>query len=205
MSANLSQEWRRIIGARFDSEWSATFPDHTDRDHLADERAGFLDALDGLADALSSLHERPLLKDRQRSLASAAKALGKLVQALEEVDRDAIAYVLSEAVKETCEQAERIAPIGYFAAGQLLVDQVKPTISTLHIAATRAAQSLPGNDVNVRIEIAKGIEREITLRGFRFTVSPEGFAAACLSAVFEAAGLECKSPRHWLEQARAEN
>lgn len=203
MSENLSQEWRRDLAIRFDSEWSRAFPDHVDRDHIADERAAFLDALDGLADALSTLRERPLEKERKRKLESAAKALGKLVEALEEVDRDAIAYVLSEAVKEAGGEAGRMAPIGYFAAGQVLVDQIKPAVSTLHIAAARAAKSLPVNDVNVRAEIARGVEREITLRGFAFTVSPEGFAAACLSAVFEAAGLECKNPRHWLEQARA--
>lgn len=203
MSVQLSPESRRVVGEGFDREWRRVYPDTAETEHHASEREQFLTLLQAYAQGLATMPESLELRDRKRKLKSAATALNKLAQALKDVDRDALAYVLNLAAKETgMEGADTVSPIGYFAAGHRMADRVEPVLSALYCATVHASTSLPSSDVKVEVEIARAIGHEITMRGFDFTVSAQGFAATCLIAVFEAAGLECKSPQHWLEQTR---
>lgn len=203
MSVQLSTEWRRVVGSRFDSEWRRLYPDTLGTDHHALEREIFLRTLDGYAEGLATWPESPTLKERKRQLGSASKALGKLVEALEVIDQDALAYVLYLAAKDRDgHAADDIAPIQYRADGDRLAVSAKPILSAMQIATMRAVKSLPNANFKECAAVAQAIHRDFSERRFVFTTSQTSFAAECLAAVFEAADLESTSLQYWLAQGR---
>lgn len=144
-------------------------------------------------------------QERKRSAAKLRTAAGKLLDAMEGLDLDALAYLeRCIAVQEIGQvEADKVAPVEYFESAVQEREKSLEQLARFHAAATQLAKELPKLDkVSAAASVACAVGNAFHDLGMEFPVSDTGFAAECMASTLALAGLGDSSIRYWIQRGR---
>ncbi|MGA0587257.1 hypothetical protein ACO2Q2_09040 [Dyella sp. KRB-257] len=205
---SFSNAAREYIERGYDEAFNQKFGDaNRAAPFYLEDRQWFISMLESAAESAATF--QPLEdrghKDRQRAMDKLQTAAGKLVEAFEGLDLDALAYLYRcvAAVAAGEGEADKHSPISYFIEACAERGQVVGALGKVHAAAILASKTLPKLDkVNAQASVACSVGNTFHMRGLDFPVSDTGFAADCLAAVFDLTGWEKGSLRYWIQRGR---
>lgn len=155
-------------------------------------------------------------KARKRSMESINVALLKLDQALAELDTDALGYWYGHVVDAVAKSGLQLSaadnrlvsmlnhPVRATVEGLELRRDLRAIINASVTATTAAADRLPKFDrvrYDPRYTTAVALERFIIEHSIAFDSTENGFAAICLRAMLDLAGVEYEKISYWLKKA----
>lgn len=165
-----------------------------------DDARLFVKILGGFGEGLPSILEaQPEQNVRRRSLRELGTAAAKVADLAKTLDSGALGCAIDLGNGSDLGSL----PLGDFmrevnALRHSLVEEM----TRLSEGAYRAAKELPVSKFNARLNCVVSIQREFATFGLPpFTDSDSGFAADCIRAVFELAGVSVDDPRYWMRQA----
>lgn len=171
-------------------------------EHYRNDKELFIAVLESFGTSSQTLRPERKHQDRKRALQKVANAVGKLADAVNEIDKDAAAFLLYQVTRELeGDKADELSAVAYFVKADTERPELVEVLAAMHRAALSATRDLPVQRTNWPQKVALGIERQFWERGFVFARSETGFAAKTLEAVFTLAGMERSSLQYWVGQA----
>jgi hypothetical protein len=173
---------------------------------LEGDAEGFVSMLERYAQGMEQLAAAVPDKQKRRAelLASISKQAIRMAEVLEELDREALGWMLAK-MDETgnLEKDPLLATTRAEAQRQDLL-KLLPDVSR---AAQTASETLPSHNHKEsapKFLVAKQLEHTFWQEGMLdlFTPSKSGFAYRCLLEILALAGEDAGDPAYWIKQAR---
>lgn len=184
--------------------------------HLCDDSFGidywvdvFIGTLELYADSIPhslSLYP-PKQQKRRETIRSMGTALQRAIDIYIELDEGAKRYVFSEVAAELAKAGGVDNPYpNNYQTGEMIYQEEIPVLFDLQIIAKAiqgAAETIPNSDDEpIELIIARTIEQLFFDYGVLFTTSETGYAAECLRATLDLAGIEKDRVDYWLAKAK---
>jgi hypothetical protein len=186
-----------------------------DVDDLADT---FVSTIERYAKTALEFDARPLerQKQRERDIESVSVALRRLNEALSRLDSAALGHwyghvvdALAKAGFEASPSDNQMVsmlnnPLRAMVEGGEMRAQMSAMLDVITEATTKSGSCLPKHDHaenDGRLKTALALERLILENRIAFEATETGFAAVCLRAIFDLAGIDVDRVSYWLKKA----
>ena len=186
------------------------------KERITDEADVFVGTIEHWADEFGS-KEIAHQKQRQRTITQISTKLEGLDQVFADLDSQALGFwyanvvdALAKAGLQISDSDNRFAsmlsqPIRAIVEAGEFRQTLRHLIGEIVAATNATAETLPAAErieTDERFTIARGLERHFVRSRLHFESSETSFAAVCLRAIFDLAGVEVEKVSYWLKKAK---